>query len=49
VAGSGSGQGKEFSNIYGKTGDYRPNQDIIIPLVPRRSGAGFRLSLLDRE
>jgi hypothetical protein len=45
VVGSGPGQGQEFTNIYWKTGPQR--RDFIIPLIPQRSGAGFRLNLLD--
>ena len=44
VIGSGSGQGREFTNIYQPT---IPCPDITIPLIPQRTGAGFRLNLLD--
>ncbi len=46
VIGAGPGRGKEFTNIYVKPPG-APYDDIIIPLIPQQTGAGFRLSLLD--
>ena len=44
VIGSGTGQGQEFTNIYKPI----PVSDaMIIPLVPQRTPAGFRLNLLN--
>src|SRR5262249_42018095 len=47
VIGSGPGRGKEFSNIYLASEGVHPFKERIIPLVPRLTPAGFRLSLVD--
>ena len=48
VIGSGAGKGKEFTNIFDDfQGIPLALKEIIVPLIPSRTGAGFRLSLLD--